>query len=73
MQIGIAKKPVDKLKYNSKKIQLTPKKGGQRNRGIKNRVDKLKANNKQPHQYINYIKYKLTKHLLKSERLSEYW
>jgi hypothetical protein len=29
MQIGIAKKPVDRLKYNCKK--LTPKKGGQRN------------------------------------------
>ena len=46
MQIGIAKKPVDKLKYNLKKNQLTPKKGGQRNRGIKNREEKQKANNK---------------------------
>lgn len=44
MELGIAKKPVDKLKCNSKKTQLSPKRARKRKKEMTNRLDKLKTN-----------------------------
>lgn len=74
MQIGITKKPVDKLKCDSKtkqnrienktKPHLQPhyfQREQERETGIK--IDWKPKNNEYPHQYINYIKYELIKTL----------
>lgn len=43
MELGIAKKPVDKLKCNSKKNSIISKES---KKEMKNRLDKLKTNKK---------------------------